>query len=668
LLLPEARFFGKDFLFTFIVEGTNVSSLVTSRIQQDNSYYESWCYFYLGLFAFENSARPKNIGQEYIEGHYFIWVKLMEWISGNDSKSSHKDSNEDRAIKHFIGSWESWKNRIGKDDATISDSEYWYKITHLERTSHMAITSIKHKNIEAAKWAIDALIYWEDEFIEIHKLANYYMWHSAIVTPDLMQDIPEGLKELIAEKNNFNEIEAATISLLNYWTDIRCLTAAYIISLTGYIDNHILKEFLSYITEAKRIKPSGHISNTTNSINNASELIGIYLRQNGSWNTQNDYKERLEKHIENVARIQEPAWVSGRVYSFDGNTRDQYLSVFFTTYGIGLSTREFSISRDWQSFLNSCSIVEKENLINSLSSLKSTTEEIEEKIIDLFDIDHEEMKSRKSNFEKSVDVLINDLKEDTTRSIIESDVDENILRSYSSYASENNFSKEKGPIPLSMFDKVFHTSASEVTLRTFKITNFNKSNVGRGLEVNRAINEKEWLNNVMRQRAQLDTFRKLIMGTNWTNHEVKSANEVIEHAVNEGRSIIKSGKTPILFIGPWSVFKKIDSSKWDYTPKSERLPYEIKIESGMPESYICHIDGIETYRLPFSRSPECFLTPKENMESLEIAEFDEGIYVNIAFEESEDDPLTGTLSLRYGIEPRIGIEKGHRYILSDAED
>lgn len=662
LLLKEARVFGRDFIVTFIWEGTKITSLVISRIQEDSSYFESWCYFYLGLFSFEDTGRPIKIGKEYITGHYLVWKELMSWLGGNEVNDSLQGQLEDRAIKCFVGSWEQWSSRIDKEDATISDNEYWYKMHHLEKTSLMVAHSIKNKNAEAAQWAVDMLINWSNKFSSIRKHFYLYGWHGDILTPDLLVGLTDDIRGKVTEGCDFDECEAAIISLINYWLDIRCILASYIIVSGSYEQNEHIRECLRAIIGCSRLKPSGDREDSTHAIKNPQDLMGIYLRQYGTWATQNDYKERLEEYTNALSGIQEPAWVSGRIYSWIGTTRERYLPRFFAIYGIGLSEKEFSLTKKWKDFLSTCSVIEIENLIRELNSLKTDSEDVITHTSNIFEVDTEEVAKRKELFEVSIDKIVDYLNGSIEDAILESEVDEKILKDYGVYASEDVFSKHTGPSPLNMFREILFDKRLEINLSTLKFIDFSKSNVGKGLEVNRAINEKEWLNSLMRQRVQIDIFHQLMKLTNWDTYEPSSVEGGLGKIVEDGKKIIVSGKTPILFVGPWRVYKKVDASKWDYTPQTERLPYEIRVESGMGDSYICHMDEIEVHRLPFSKSASCLLISKEKMTAVKVAEFEEGRFVNVTFEEDKDNKTIGTLSLSYGINCYFSDEKGYRYI------
>lgn len=639
-----------------------ISSLVTSRIQEDSSYFENWCYFYLGLFSFEDSGRPIKIGKEYIAGHYLIWKELMSWLGGNEAHDSLQGQLEDRAIKCFVGSWEQWSSRIDKEYASVSDNEYWYKMHHLEKTSLMVVHAIKNKNAEAAQWAVDMLINWGDKFSSIRKHFYLYGWHGDILTPDLLVGLTDDMRGRITEGGDFEECEAATISLINYWLDIRCILASYIIVSGAYEQDERIRECLRAVIGCSRLKPSGDRLDSVHAIVSPRDLMGVYLRQYGTWDTQEYYKERLEEYTNALSSIQEPAWVSGRVYSWIGTTRERYLPRFFAIYGIGFSKKEFSLTEKWKGFLSTCSVVEVENLISELNSLKTDSEDVLAHVSNIFEIDLKEVVNRKEIFEESISKIIDYLNGSVEDAILDSEVDEEILRGNGLYASKDVFSKHKGPSPLNMFKEILFDRNLEVNLSTLNFVDFSKSNVGKGLEVNRAINEEEWLNSLMRQRVQADIFHQLIKLTDWDTYEPSSVESGLRKIVADGKKIIDQGKAPILFVGPWSVYKKIDASKWNYTLQSEKLPYEIRVESGMGDSYICHMDEIEVHRLPFSKSSNCLLISKEKMVEAKVAEFEEGRFVNVTFEEDENNKTIGTLSLTYGINCYFSDEKGYRYI------
>lgn len=664
LLLPEGSSLGKSFLNVFVKESLDIATNVTRRIQDDANYYESWCYLYPRLFSSHKVNMPIRVGEAYIDGHYIIWGKLMSWMGGFDKNDNVSNQQRDRAIKHFVGSWEYWRNLLDKGYETVKSKDFLIASRHLNNSCCMIIHASKYQNNEAAIWATDVLSYWYELFSNSNIGYRHYGWsHELITIKSLSLDNNNIVLKSLTCLNKFSQIEAVAIGLRNYWTDLRCLTAAYLLA-TSYNKKNEYKNIIDALVSGKRLKPSGRVDVNHSPLKSARDILGVYLRQYGSWESQSDYRELMEQHIDRMARIDEPEWVSGRVYSTFGTKRELYLPNFFKVFGIGLTTYEFKIDQRWLDFLksNAISQADLENTISSLKSLKDIEEATIKSVSEYFEVDLEKSKEKSELFVKCIEKIIDELESTISKQIANAPIDQNRLLKFGEVSSGSTFTLLDGPLPVSLFSDINYRDDFDSDLIVTNIVDYRKSEVSQGVEVNRAINEDEWLNDIISQQMQSTCFHQLLKNYSWKEVEFEDAKSLILKAVEDSQSIKNKGMTPIMFIGPWAVYRLIDASRWNYGRKEEKLPLDISVETNKDDEYICHIAGIEVYRLPFSKVNFSLLLSKEAFTTINIKRFGEGRYVDASFKTEKITDLTGTLSLAFGVQCEFNIKNGFRYI------
>lgn len=670
LLLPEGRWLGGSFLDVFVRESLNIAKDVTRRIQDDSNYYESWCYLYPRLFSSQKDNIPTKVAETYIDGHYFIWGKLMSWMGGFEKSNNIFAQQRDRAIKHFVGSWEHWRYLLDKDFESAKSKDYIIASRHLKDSCCMIVYACKYNNNDAATWATDILSHWFELFSNRNIRRRYYGSNHELITIKALElDRESALFKSLTCSKNFSEEEGANIGLRNYWTDLRCLTAAYLLA-TSRNNKNEYKNLIDALVSGKRLEPSGSISVSHSPLTSAKNIIGVYLRQNGSWGSQSYYQAIMEQHLDELARIEKPEWVSGRIYSSFGTKKEFYLPDFFKVMGIGLTANKFRIDPKWLEFLKSGSIsqADLESTISSLKELTNVEDSIINSVSDYFDIELEESKKKSKFFVSSIEEVIAELETTISEQIINAPIDQNRLLQFGAAASGSTFTLSDGPIPVTFFDDIDYKDDLKSALVVTNIVDYQKSEVSQGVEVNRAINEDEWFNDIVSQKMQITCFQQLLQHTNWKEAEFEDAQSLILKAVEDSQSIKSKNMTPIMFIGPWAVYELIDSSRWKYGREDEKLPLDISVESNKPDEYICHVAGIEIYRLPFSKVGFSILLSKEAFRRINVKRFGDGRYVEATFKTENDTDLTGTLSLSFGVECEFNATDCFKYISRNPDE
>ena len=624
LLLPESAR-EENILDLFIQETISVAESVTRRIHDDTEYYESWCYLYPHLFSFREANPPAvRIAERYLSGHYQIWKKTMSLMDGINKQDSASAELRDRVIKDFIGSWERWGRLLNKEFKSVKSNEFLIATHHVNCTSYMIIHACKYSNTDAARWATDTLIYWFELFTE-NQHGHHYGWHHELINLDILQlDSDHALRKSIASSSEFNEAEVTVVALRNYWIDIRYLTAAYLLATSENKREH--KQLIEALVSGNRLEPTRETEDSPRP--SAKELLGVYLRQYGRWDGQFSYSDRLERHLEGLVRIERPARVPNRLYIVSGSKKEQYFPKFFQIMGIGLTNSRFSLDQMRIGFLKSDAItyVNLKIFISELKTIINIDASIINAVAEYFDIEQKEAKEKSELFIDSITESIAELEAELTSQIINAPLDEERLRQFGVAASGSTFTVSNGPMPLALFQDVKYINIKHFDGSMVKtdIVDYRKSVVSKGIQANIAINEDEWLNNIVSERAAEACFQQLLKQCPWKTEQFEDAISLIRRAVDDGQSLKSKGLTPVMFIGPWNVYELIDSSRWQHGNKEKHLPYDISVEINKPAEYVCHLAGIEIYRFPFMGEQLSVLLGKEAFKKMKVKHFERG--------------------------------------------
>jgi len=651
LLLPESRWSMKNFLHEFINETTDLAKEVSRRIPTDANYYEDWCYLYPKIFDHKDTETPTKVSSEYINGHYYMWVELMSWLGGFKPESSVAEQPQDRAIKHFVGSWEYWHHLINSGSETTTDPDYQHCITHLENTSCMIVSALKNKNYEAAEWAVDVLVHWFYIFSHRDLGSSYFGLAYDLLTHEILnKKSSQELATFLREIQNLEDAKVASLVLKNRWADIRYASASYLMSSYGESVPDRVKKCIDALIYCNRLKPTGTLEPSYNSLSSPADILVVLFRQSQYWVGDSPHVDHFSEQVKRLAEIEEPDWVSGRIYSFSRDTSKS--KTFFKVIGVGLCEQKFSLSPEWMRFLKSDVLSQRslEALINDLQQIKAIQEGIDTSVCKQFEITHDTYLYRAELFEQSIDDIISDLKGRITEDIINTPVSDERLKEIGIMGTGTTFLSSHAPLPLSLFKSISYVDEFESDFTIAKLVGFSKNMVSERDDDNRAINEADIFASAVEQRAVVAVFQQLLQKESWQEKLFTDNSKLLTQAVEDSKSILSSGMSPIMFIGPWSIFSLLDKINWRYQEKENVIPHRVSRESGMPNGYICHLEDIEVYRLPHGKADFCIMLAEEAFETAVVKRFDEDRYVEASFHSQFEKDLKGDLLLQFGLD------------------
>lgn len=366
--------------------------------------------------------------------------------------------------------------------------------------------------------------------------------------------------------------------------------------------------------------------------------------------------------IESFGRIEEPEHVSGRVYSGWGSTDVRHLKHAYMVLATCYSAREWTLSARMKGFLYS-DVVElqhREILLDDLKDWLNPTEDDISKVKlylgDSYSDDYIE------NMKSSIAAVIDSINRQDVIVVSDAPIDQERLLSFGKAASLSGFTIASKLIPQLFFaDVEYVDTLDDDTKFINRIVDFNRSKVAQGVEINRAVNEDEWIDDIITESVSQNILRKLIHTTKFTEINLDDNEQLLIRVIEDASLLKNSGYKPILFIGPWVLNQLLDSILWGHAEEISISTLEVRRDDGFPNEYICHLNGIEVYKMPFGKIDFSIMVAEDCFSLIEFQRIDDGQYVNVTYEVKKDDPTMGDLLLEYRMKPHFEALPAFKY-------
>ncbi|WP_423839738.1 hypothetical protein ONE56_09440 [Vibrio mytili] len=641
LLLPTTNFFSRSYLDEILTEYYRIARSAVELIPENIEFYDEVISLHKRLFA----GREKLVTREgfsLIQSSYFTWSLLMEWRSYSSSSSDIRLANKyEDVLFDFVGSWESWLDyiepRYQRLDS-LTDSLPFY-LAHLEFTAHTAISALRYDNVEAAGWGVDMLNNW----CETLSVRDYghgfeeYGWHSELVTHNiLLKGLDDKLWAIILNGYEFNSRSAFYIAFENAALDLRVITACYILLKPNLNDDQVRKYIRALLSNAA-IHPTGAIARGTKSVSNASDIVGVYIRHRDYSN--NGYGSWLSGVLESFGRVNEKRRVSGRIYSGWGRNDPQSMNAAYIEIAVSLSNSEWQLGRQWFDIVFSDAFrhQDQQSLVSDLQEWLRLVDEIKEPFL----ISREQFDSYLDNFKNSVQRVIEQINQRQSELVAEAEIDEDLLTQFGLICSEGLIGKTPNlEFPISLFNSVgFNGDIVDDTLYKLNIQEYRKERVAKGIDTNRAINEKGWLKESTRSNVQANILRE-ILRYKTSDSKVYSS---VENNIFDILDIARTITNPILFSGSSELKKLLREAR--YKPEVANK-YNISFIDGFGKDYICNLGGVIVYNLYFSDINFSLLTTRELFEHIEFGKIMDDQFVKVSYKPSQSANV-GELSINY---------------------
>lgn len=675
MLLDNRIGFGRSISDELSSELYQISRATLQRLEDSTRYFERFCNYFIRVYGWRPDWLALKVTKNLILGHYRIWIALMQWqrdLSEGEEAASQRRGYQS-ALRSFVGSWEEWLRRLEQFDGEWERAERVVEpyTFHLSLTGRQIVGAIRNGADDAAEWAVDILNNWYSTAF-IGGEPYQYGWRGEFVVHQMLGMPVDGqLWRSVLNGQEFSGHDASLIALRNVWVDVRLATAGYLIKRSpAEIDQEHVR-LVNALVAGARLKVGGSSGTTHTEMRDSSDILQAYIRQRWYWEYgDGTYSNWLDGALSAFAEMEQEEWVSGRVYSGWGGTGVTSVTQAYVAIAISLARRPWKLSESTLEFLFSEAVgfQHRQELIRNL---RESWLEPDEPTLNIAKALSQgiDIQDRLENFSRSLEATIQQLEDENERGVIDARIDRERLRQLGRFASTSGFRIQGGAVPQSFFNDVEYVDQlGEETCHRIRIPGYDRSNIAEGIDAVPATNEDEWLDQMVTGEASVKLFRGVFERPGLIEAEVNGFDSLIEQAVRDGRSMREDGLRPVFLIGPRRTARLLEQAMWPHGLKHERLEYELTKEEGYPDHYICHLQGIETYQLPFRDAEFCILISRESFRLMRVRRLDDGRYVDVEFQENEENRAKGDLILSFWLEGELSHERAFKYALPSALD
>ena len=180
--------------------------------------------------------------------------------------------------------------------------------------------------------------------------------------------------------------------------------------------------------------------------------------------------------------------------------------------------------------------------------------------------------------------------------------------------------------------------------RVIKIYGYSKSNISEGIEINRAANEDEWMDDAVNQHISSSLVEELCSLPRTVETKFGSSRDLLERLSADIRQHEQSLGSMSVFIGSWDINRVLDEIVF---LSDNSLNLNIEQREGYGDAYICHLEGCVVYNLPYQKNNLSLLVPNFIFSSIEFKEYAERRFVDVAYENIDEETLQLTLVFKY---------------------
>jgi hypothetical protein len=638
LLLSEGAWSGSYFT-GFMRNYYILLKQTVDKIPSNTQYFYHSLRFYRSIYSSRENISHTETNA--IFGNVlYLWVALLKWKDQSNGSDVIIESSFNDAIHNFVSVWEQWKNlyitykyKYKNKDTTKS---YPVLFEHLKNTSEMVVESLRVDNDQAFGWSVDMLIHWKNRTLDVQTYKEEYSWHSGVIDIEMLFKENSDLWIKIRKGKDENVESAINIALKNAYVDIRFLTVCCILANSDDVPR--VKPYIDALLEEKRVYPTGTSDTIVKSIDQASQLLGIYIRHKkfhlgGIESEFNWQKNLLEKYNNKFSQ----KMVSGRMYA---GQRNVSIDNEFIQLIVSYSSSKWKISGNWLNILKSniYSFSNREDMIRSFEALVESAQKTSEYKLLSSEKTHEEVMKYRANFVESMEELINEIDQINNSHIINSDVDKTMLSEIAKVAS-NDFIADKTKFPINMFSAIKKDGVGLIINNQVSVRDFEKSYI---MSDDRPSihNLVEGCGEGMANDLKSVILKEIVTNKPTSYESFDSLEDMLFFILNE----IKTPDAVLL------CHQSISNLIFDLLSEDEQKLERLKIIKKYSEEYFCKIGSCKVYNNSFNIENSCILTTKDRFKDLIIQDFEDGNIVNIVFNENEQDKTKGDLSFDYKLD------------------
>lgn len=496
LLIADDVFWERSFTDKFYTELYQFFRQAVIRIDISERFY-SKCMNVPRIIC----SRRKNITFKEIElalrYTYYSWEILVRWGHANEGRLdlTQRQSYEN-LLTSFVEIWESWTDDIEFITKKNAEQQFYDEAlkAHLFTLPDIVVCAVLSGEPSSVDWAVDLMNRW------FHKVrssfesdySGLFIWQEYIVTQATLDGKIVFIPETTPARKSVEIPQLVDVFYKNTLTDLRLLTAAFLISKYDDIQHTKCQFAVSTLLDGSLVENTGGLERLSETMAKSSDIIDVFIRML-SWDKSDrrDSNNSPSNIVRNLSSTFGKSLVSGRTYMggrlsgiSDLIPQIAELAVFCGGHTNSVSPKMKSIVA---SDLFSYQLLEK--IVSNLASLHNVINKLTGSAFVAEDFFNERRQRVSELIQEYLDLFTNHIQQ----SIIQSPVSETILENFGKSISDFFSKSIKKPFPFVLFGNISVSPVVNSNIMKHAIFQMDKQDVIdklarklHGLEENRA--------------------------------------------------------------------------------------------------------------------------------------------------------------------------------------
>jgi len=469
-----------------------------------------------------------------------------------------------------------------------------------------------------------------------------------------------------------------TACIHNYWIDLCCVSLYAMLQLGKdcACEKSLPAQLAIALGQGRALRAGGSGIGEQWPVRTVEDLLIAILRQyyfDGGYH--HGYRARLAKVVEGISGQGKPAMVPGRIYSGWGledldALRDGQLVLMclFVTEGWSPAAQLMEMVQKWGG-------KDDEGLrafVDQLKQWKARLADVDFHAYDtLFSCVQAEfgaaasLKDAIARLDAGIDHLVTGIENFRLDQLRDAPISGERLIAVAKWCSQSGFKKDGADIPVSLFREIQY-SAEEYTEHSLTISEMNKGEFVEPPMAQRACNEDEWFSRTICSHVAGTVMADILKALDPVIVDVDRPVAYWRQLKIAASKIRDQGGAPILFVAGRAEPRWL--SDWTRSTYDERVerPDDLRLRRDTQfesDGYVGSLNDIPVFIAPIGPGSS-YLIPLDTMNTVIFTEFEEGVFVQLAFEpvDGKDTLMSLKLSWRFQLELKMSECWQLRYV------
>lgn len=319
LLLADNNFWERSFTDKLYTELYQLFRLAVIRIDISERFY-SKCMNVPRIMC----SRRENITFKEIhlalKYTFYSWDILVRWGHANAGRLDLTQRQSYEALlREFIEIWEGWADSLEDITQKTGGQQFYDEAlkAHLFTLPDIVACAVLAGESSSVDWALDLMNRWlhtARSYADSH-YSGLYSWQEFIVTQATLDGKIVFSPESTPAKKSVEIPQLADTFYKNTLTDLRLLTAAFLISKSDAIQHTKCQFSVSTLLDGSLVENTGGFERLSEGMRNSSDIIDVFIRLL-TWDIseRGDSKNSPGDIIRNLSSSHGKSLVSGRTY------------------------------------------------------------------------------------------------------------------------------------------------------------------------------------------------------------------------------------------------------------------------------------------------------------------------------------------------------------------